>query len=160
MAKKVRLHATQESDEANWSGNRYRVNNDREIWVDEEAVAPLVAIGGYVPDPAPLVEVPHGNIRVIHTSDPMALCAHAGREFALESDGSLIVPIEAVEHLAAHGFTPVSEQVSAPVVAPEPVPVAPPAPVVELEPEVHQEAAAKAEPVAEPHPSETSAPIP
>lgn len=110
MAKKVRLHATQESDEANYAGNRYRVDNSGDVWVDEDAVAPLVEKGGFVPDPMPVIEVPHGNIRVIHTSDPTALCSHRGQEFNLEADGSLIVPVEAVEHLAAHGFLPVSEE--------------------------------------------------
>lgn len=126
MAKKVRLRATQESDEANWAGNRYRVDNSGDIWVDEEAVAPLVEKGGYIPDPAPVVELPHGNIRVIHTSDPSALCSHRGQEFRLEADGSLIVPIEAVEHLKAHGFLPISEERQAyfqPIIAPIDLPV-------------------------------------
>jgi hypothetical protein len=131
---KVRLHATQESDEANFGANRYRVDNNGDVDVDEEAVEALVAKGGFILDPAPPVEVPHGNIRVQHVSDPAAMCAHRGMEFALESDGSVIVPIEAVEHLRAHGFHPVPE-----VIAPVAEPVAP---VEQLAPE----------PVAEPIP--------
>ncbi len=119
---KVRLHATQGSDEANWSGSStpYRVDNDGSVEVDEEAVPALLEKGGFILDALPPVEVPHGSIRVAHVSDPGALCAHAGAEFVLEADGTLIVPVEAVFALGAHGFRPV------PAAAPEAAEVAEP----------------------------------
>lgn len=127
---KVRLHAPPGTDEVCYSssfGKPLRVDNDGTVEVDEEEVAPLLEKGGFTRDPIPPVEVPDGSVRVVHLSDPAALCSHAGVEFSHEADGSIVVPVTAVEHLAAHGFIPAPE---APAAAPAKVeaPKAPEAP--------------------------------
>lgn len=118
MAKptKVRLYATQGSDEANHSMSTkpYRVDNNGIVEVDEEAVGPLLEKGGFIRVEEPEVEVPTGSVRVVHVSDPDATCSHAGVSFAPESDGSIVVPVTAAPHLAAHGFVPAPEPVEAP----------------------------------------------
>lgn len=146
MSRKVRLQAPKGTDEANWSGSPvpYRVDNDGYAEVDEEAVGPLLEKGGFILEPDP-VEVAHGNIRVKHVSDPAALCAHGGEQFSLQPDGSLVVPVEAVAHLKAHGFHPLPEAPPAEV-APE----APPAP--------KGKAKAAADPAPDPTPAAEPAP--
>jgi hypothetical protein len=105
---KVKLIAGQGADEANFGGGRYRVNNDRTVMVEEAAVGPLVAIGGFVvADLVPPVEVPHGTIRLINERDPTTTCSHDGITYTPDADGVVTVPVGIVVDLAPHGFVPV-----------------------------------------------------
>jgi len=103
----VKLGSGQGADECNYAGQRYRVDNDGTVLVDKEAVGPLLAIGGFVLADPPVVQVPHGSVRVMHKSDPAATASVAGVRYAPDGEpaGGFEVPIAAVADLAAHGFT-------------------------------------------------------
>ena len=101
----VRLIAGQGADEANHGSQRFRVNNDKSVMVSPEAVAPLVAIGGFViADPVPPVAVPHGNVRVRNDRDPAASVTWNGTTYRPDADGAIMVPIESLVDVASHGF--------------------------------------------------------
>jgi hypothetical protein len=105
---KIRLFSNQGSDECNYGSQRYRVSNAGIVEVDAEAVGPLLAVGGFsLAEEVPPVAVDHGTIRVMHVSDPTATCSFAGVSYIPTEDGSVTVPMEAVPHLAWHGFVPV-----------------------------------------------------
>jgi hypothetical protein len=103
---KIRLISNQNGDECNYGSERFRIANDGTVWVPAAAVGPLLAIGGFsLADEIPPVAVAHGSVRLVHRSDPTAVCSHAGITYAPE-DGIITVPIEAAPDLACHGFAP------------------------------------------------------
>jgi hypothetical protein len=95
------LKAPPGTDEANFGEERFRVDNDGMINVPEEAVAGLVAQGGFeeIRDDRPVVPVGFGRVR---HADPEASCSGDKQD-----DGSFMVSIESVNELVSHGFTPV-----------------------------------------------------
>lgn len=94
--KTTKLKAPAGTDEANFGTERFRVDNDGTIEVPDEAVGPLLELGGFVEVLPPPV-IPDGHALVKH-SDPDASCG--GERFG---DGFL-VPVHMVEALKSHGF--------------------------------------------------------
>ena len=101
----IPLRAAFGQDEANYGIARYSVNSDGLIRVPLEAVGPLTAIGGFVlattGDNATSV-----GVLALHHDDATG-CSYAGRQYAGDSNGDVLVPAEAVCELLAHGFVPV-----------------------------------------------------
>ena len=97
----VRLHAPVGTDEASVGDQLYPVDNDGTVLVPEEAVATLTETAGFTRDPAP-VDVPEGSVRMFH-EDGVG-CSFGGASFEPGSDGSVVVPLDAVGPLEAHGF--------------------------------------------------------
>jgi hypothetical protein len=108
---KVRLIAPKGTDECNYRGERYRVDNDGIVEVDAAAVAPLLATGGFaLADPVPPVAVAHGTVELVHRSDPVAEATVAGVTYVPDASGIIRVPVEQVDTLKAHGFDPVPKR--------------------------------------------------
>jgi hypothetical protein len=128
---KIRLRAPRGTDEANSSMSSvpYKVGLDGTVEVDEEAVAPLLARGGFTLADVRQEPVPDGLVRMAHHSDPHASCSFDGVAYAPGPDGFLLVPAGAVEALTAHGFVSVvSVEPEAVAAAEEPAAPSPPAP--------------------------------
>jgi hypothetical protein len=120
---KIRLRAPRGTDEANSSMSSvpYKVGLDGTVEVDEEAVAPLLARGGFTLADVRQEPVPDGLVRMAHHSDPHASCSFDGVAYAPGPDGFLLVPAGAVEALTAHGFVSVvSVEPEAVIAAEEP----------------------------------------
>jgi hypothetical protein len=100
----VKLWAGRGTDEANFGSHRYRVWNDGSIWVDAEAVGPLVAVGGFALADPPARQAATGFARMAHRSDRTASCSFAGVTYVADADGVLTVPIAMAAELLAHGF--------------------------------------------------------
>jgi hypothetical protein len=131
---KIRLRAPRGTDEANSSMSSvpYKVGLDGTVEVDEEAVAPLLARGGFTLADVRQEPVPDGLVRMAHQSDPHASCSFDGVAYAPGPDGFLLVPAGAVEALSAHGFVSVvsvEPEAVAEGPAAAPSPAAPEAPV-------------------------------
>jgi hypothetical protein len=100
------LRAAFGQDEANHGTEQYLVDQNGLIWVPLEAVAALTKVGGFAfvapsRDNAP----PAGPLRLHH--DDAASCCYAGRQYAVDANGDVLVPAEAASELMAHGFAPV-----------------------------------------------------
>jgi hypothetical protein len=109
MMRMVKLRAGQGADEANFAGDRYRVNNDKTVMVDEGAVDALLQVGGFVrADPPGPVEVPHGNVQVQHRSDPTTVVSWGGQTYVPDADGILVLPLESLPAIRPHGFEVIS----------------------------------------------------
>jgi hypothetical protein len=100
----VQLRASQGSDECNFGGRRFRVDDDGTVWVPEEGIAPLLLVGGYSLVDPPGPPEPSGDARVRHRSDPAAACSFRGVVYTPDAGGVLTVPVIAVPELTSHGF--------------------------------------------------------
>jgi len=104
MPKFVKLHAQQGSDEANHAGVSYRVDNEGNVNVPEDAVAPLMSVGGFIPLDDGRDEVPDGLVALKHNVGAAA-CSWSGKTFLCRpEDGVFFVPCAAAADLFAHGF--------------------------------------------------------
>lgn len=119
----TKLHAQQGSDEANHDGVSYRVDNDGNITVPEDAVAPLVAIGGFIRVDDDRDEVPDGLVALKHGE--VTTCSWGGNTYDRREDGAFFVPCAAAADLIHHGFVGADVQVAVdepPAPADEPKP--------------------------------------
>jgi hypothetical protein len=109
---KVRLHSNRGALEANWSGSPtpYRVDNNGNVEVDEEAVGPLLERGGFtlVDVPSP-VAVQAGFCVVENLNDPNAAFSYEGVSYEPDANGLLTIPLDAASVFESHGFTLVSQ---------------------------------------------------
>ena len=104
-----KLKAPKGTDEANANGKSYRVENDGTVEVPDDAVQPLLAIGGFVEVDDTPVEVPTGMV-LVKSSDPTASC---GGE---KMGDKFMVDIPTANELVSHGFS-IVEHVAAPAAA-------------------------------------------
>lgn len=123
---KTRLKAPPGTSEANWSGSPkpYPVGLDGTVEVDEGAVAPLLDRGGFTEVQEEEEEpVSAGMATLVHQSGSSVNGSFNGQPFESDEDGVVVVPVEAVEALASHGFSPVQPpEIAAAATEPEPDP--------------------------------------
>ena len=102
MAKFQKLHAHKGTDEANHDGVLYRVDNDGNIEVPNEAVDALLKTGGFVAEDLS-DDDPEGFARVKSFTGATRL-SWGGNSYSSRADGSFLVPAVAVSDLLSHGF--------------------------------------------------------
>ena len=104
-----KLKAPKGTDEANANGKSYRVENDGTVEVPDDAVQPLLDVGGFVEVDETQVEVPTGMV-LVKSADPTASCGgeKVGDKF--------MVDVLTANELVSHGFS-IVEQVAAPPAA-------------------------------------------
>jgi len=104
----IPLRAAFGQDEANYGAARYSIDSDGLIQVPLEAVGSLTTIGGFVLAKTSNNAISAGALRFHH--DDAAGCSYAGRQYLGDSNGDVLVPVEAAGELLAHGFVPVFEE--------------------------------------------------
>src|SRR5208282_2971549 len=96
MAKTMKMRSNQGTEEVNFEGKSYRVQNG-EVEVPSEAASALLLVGGFSVeeqrDP-----VPAGFVRVCHP-DGATSCSWSGVAYNVNDDGSFDVPAAAVADL-------------------------------------------------------------
>ncbi len=97
-----KLRAPPGTDEANFAGERFRVDNDGTIDVPDAAAPELLKIGGFVE----VKEIPpltDGSVRMMGP-DGATSVSWGGQSFAAVKEGVFDVPLASVHELASHGF--------------------------------------------------------
>ena len=102
MARFKKVHAPAGTDEVNVGPDRFRVDNDGDVEVPEEALGPLLAVGGFTVDEERDAD-PTGFVRLTHP-DGATSCSWGGATYEARKDGSFAVPALAAADLLAHGF--------------------------------------------------------
>lgn len=102
MAKFKKVHAPAGTDQVNVGTDQFRVDNDGDVEVPEEAVGPLLAVGGFTVDEERDAD-PTGFVRLKH-HDGASACSWGGSTYEAREDGSFAVPALAASDLLAHGF--------------------------------------------------------
>jgi hypothetical protein len=117
MARLKKLHAPRGTDEANHNGVSYRVDNDGTVLVDESAVGPLLAVGGFTQDDDS-DPVPDG---LIAASGPAGVdsCSWNGVTYSMNEKGLFALPVASMDDMVSHGFSVVDEPVAEPAKAPK-----------------------------------------
>ena len=105
----ITLRAVFGQDEANHGTVRFLVDDKGLIEVPVEAVFPLTTTGGFAFAPTDGGAISVGVIKLHH--DDAAGCSYAGCRYLVDVNGDVLVPVEAVSELLAHGFVPVFKQV-------------------------------------------------
>jgi hypothetical protein len=102
MARYKKLHAPAGADEANFAGKRYRVDNNGEVEVPEEAVDSLVLVGGFTITPELIP--PSGSFAVVANRDGATSCSWGGNVYEADDNGCFSIPGDALADLSSHGF--------------------------------------------------------
>jgi len=97
-----KLHAPRGTDEANANGVLYRVDNDGTINVPDEAVDPLLSLGGFTEEDQS-DDDPSGEVLMKSMTGALG-CSWGGNSYEPDSDGFFVVPAVAAVDLADHGF--------------------------------------------------------
>jgi len=103
MAKPVKMRAPKGTDQVNHGDTAYVTDKSGNVEVPAEAVAPLLAVGGFVAEDES-DEDPTGFVRVKHSGDATAL-SWRGDSYAIRADGSFLVPAVSAFDLLDHGFS-------------------------------------------------------
>lgn len=99
----IKLIAPRGTDECNYGTHRCRVDNDLSVWVDEWAVPPLLAVGGFRLANPPQPPIPAGDVKVTNSRDPAATVTVGGVTY--EPDGGILtVPLRYLPDIRPHGF--------------------------------------------------------
>ncbi|HYA07493.1 MAG TPA: hypothetical protein VEF90_16530 [Xanthobacteraceae bacterium] len=116
---KRKLHVQKGTDEVNFDGKLYRVDNNGDVEVPVEAIEPLLKVGGCTIDDDTGPD-PDGFVRVRHNGDATS-CSWGSATYEARPDGTFLIPAVAADDLSSHGFVGVEEVDADPAPAPEKV---------------------------------------
>jgi hypothetical protein len=102
--------------EAHFGEESFPISDDGKLDVPPEAAAPLMAVGGFAEEKAPLV-LPADTVALMMAGEKSFSVSFDGKAYSADADGIIVVPVAAAAELLDHGLMPYS--------APEPAPVAP-----------------------------------
>lgn len=132
------------SEGANFGTKLFKLDDNGDVFVPDEAVATLSGVGGFE-----LIveaqEIPQGQVKLRSLIGPQA-CSSNGVSYSTGENDEVIVPTDVAEALLSHGFALVADDKNIAPVAPV---AEEPAPVVEAAPfEIPVAEVPVAEPVA------------
>ena len=104
-----KLRAPDGADEVNHGTERFKVGPDHMVEVPNEAVEPLVHVGGFI-DEGEKVEIPNTLVPLRHPEG--SACSWGGQTYE-HKNGVVFVPCAAVVDLLDHGFEAVEGHVEA-----------------------------------------------
>lgn len=132
------------SEGANFGTKLFKLDDNGDVFVPDEAVETLSGVGGFelIIEPQ---EIPQGQVKLRSLIGPQS-CSSDGISYSTGENDEVIVPTDVAEALLSHGFVLVEDEKN---VAPAAPAAEEPAPVVEAVPvEIPVAEVAAAEPVA------------
>jgi hypothetical protein len=94
----VKLWSNQGADECNVANRSCRVGNDGSVWVPEEGIGPLLAVGGFSLADPPARQPVVGNARMVHPDK-----AVHGRTLKFDRPADLVLTPRSVVSLQGCG---------------------------------------------------------